>query len=101
MSSNKNTSAASESELKELHGRVARAYLTLLDRYESGELKDIKGNVKAIPASVLAAAAKFLNDNGVDRPEREVDLDDPLNDELPDLSRLDEYNDPQERGGEQ
>ena len=85
MSSDKNTPAASESELKELHGRVARAYLTLLDRYESGDVKDIKGNVKAIPASVLASCAKFLADNGIDRPEREVDLDDPLNDELPDL----------------
>ena len=84
MTSN-NTSAATESELKELHGRVARMYLQLLDRYESGDVLDIKGNVKAVPASVLAAAAKFLNDNGVDRPEREVDLDDPLNDELPDL----------------
>ena len=78
MSSGKNTSAATESELKELHGRVARMYLQLLDRYESGDVLDIKGNVKGVPASVLAAAAKFLNDNGVDRPEREVDLDDPL-----------------------
>ncbi len=85
VSAEKNTSAASEAELKELHGRVARAYLTLLNRYENGEVKDIKGNVKAVPASVLASCAKFLADNGVDRPEREVDLDDPLNDELPDL----------------
>ena len=48
-------------------------------------MKDIKGNVKAIPASVVASCAKYLADNGVDRPEREVALEDPLSDELPDL----------------
>ncbi len=53
---------------------------------------DIKGNVKAVPASVLAAAAKFLNDSGVDRPERVVDQYDTLNDELPDLDHLDKHN---------
>ena len=84
MTDDKNT-AATEAELKELHGRVARLYLKLLDHYEAGDFKDHNGERKPVPASVLAAAAKFLNDNGVDRPEREVDLDDPLNDELPDL----------------
>jgi len=84
MTNDKNT-AATEAELKELHGRVARSYLKLLDRYDNGEVLDMKGEVKAIPASVLASAAKFLKDNGTDRPERDVDLDDPLNDELPNL----------------
>ncbi len=63
--------------------------MALLDRYESGDVKDIKGNAKAVPASLLQAAAKYLKDNGQDRPARNVDEYDKLNDELPDLSHLD------------
>ena len=82
---NDKTTAATETELKELHGSVARTYLRAIQAYEAGEVFDKNGAVKACPASLLAAAARFLSDNGVDRPEREVDLSDPLADELPGL----------------
>ena len=102
MSEDKNTSAATEEQMRKLHNSVAQSYQNLIDRYSQGEVLDTNGEIKACPASLLAAAAKFLNDNGQNRPTRVVDVDDdPLNDQLPDLSYLDKYIDPQERSGEQ
>lgn len=77
------TAAASEAELRQLHGVIARTYLRSISDYERGRVKDRNNNTKSCPASLLAAAARFLSDNGVDRPERAKNLRDPLNLELP------------------
>lgn len=70
-------SKATEQQLGALHGLLATSFAA-----------EIQGYVKRgepIPASVLAAASRFLKDNGIDAParnNRELDL---LADELEDL----------------
>ena len=68
---------ASEDQLDELHGLVANTFIA--------EIKKAKKTEEGIPASLLAQAAKFLKDNGVDRAIRPGDPLDVLNDELPEL----------------
>ena len=80
---------ASEEELDELHGLVANQFTDEIRRYKGGEVKDADGNKLPIPASLLAQAAKFLKDNGVDRAIRPGDPLDVLNDELPELEEQD------------
>lgn len=68
---------ATEQQLDALHGLVAESFINEIRRYkEAGE---------PIPAALLAQAAKFLKDNGVDRAIRPGDPLDVLDQELPDL----------------
>lgn len=76
---------ATEEQLDGLHSLVATQFTAEIQRYKNGEVRDSDGNILPIPASLLAQAAKFLKDNGVDRAIRAGDPLDALNDELPDL----------------
>ena len=90
---------ASEVLMDALHGTTAAAFLTEIAAYQNGERRGpskwskeseswVDGDVLVLPASVLAAAARFLKDNGIDRPGRNVvDLDD-LMAQLPDLAEV-------------
>lgn len=49
------------------------------------EIKRLKEAGEGIPPSLLAAASKFLKDNGVDRPIRPGDPTDLLSEEMPDF----------------
>ena len=70
-------SKATEAQLGDLHGLLAGAFAAEIAGYrERGE---------AIPASVLAAAARFLKDNGIDAPARANNKLDELAIELADL----------------
>jgi hypothetical protein len=70
-------SKATEQQLGALHGLLATSF--------ASEIKAYVDRGEPIPASVLAAAARFLKDNGIDAPARnnkELDL---LATELEDL----------------
>ncbi len=70
-------SKATEAQLGMLHGLLATSFAAEIKKYsEAGE---------PIPASVLAAAARFLKDNGIDAPARNNKQLDKLADELEDL----------------
>jgi len=72
---------ASEQLLDGLHNLVAT---TLVEQLRIAKAAtDENGNPVPIPASLIAQAAKFLKDNGVDRAIRAGDPLDILNDELP------------------
>ena len=71
---------ASESLMDELHGLTAEAYLA--------EIRRLKAAGEGIPPALLTAAAKFLKDNGVDRPIRVADKSDPLAAILPEISEI-------------
>lgn len=74
---------ATEETLDGLHSLVAEQFTNEIRAYKDGDMKDEKGNRLAIPASLLAQAAKFLKDNGVDRAIRSGDPLDVLSAELP------------------
>lgn len=74
---------ATEADLDALHLLVAEQFTSEIRAYKNGDMRDNEGNRIAIPASLLAQAAKFLKDNGVDRAIRAGDPLDILNDELP------------------
>ena len=74
---------ATEADLDGLHLLVAEQFTSEIRAYKDGNMKDSDGNRIAIPASLLAQAAKFLKDNGVDRAIRAGDPLDILMDELP------------------
>ena len=70
-------SKATEQQLGALHGLLATSFASEIQKYmERGE---------PIPASVLAAAARFLKDNGIDAPARNNKELDKLATELEDL----------------
>lgn len=78
---------ASEDLLDLLHGTVAQEFLDTIRKYKNGKITDSKtGEVLPIPAALLAQAAKFLKDNGVDRPVHKGDDLDLLKDELPEFA---------------
>lgn len=68
---------ASEDILHELHMLTAESFLA--------EIRRLKAEGEAIPPALLTSAAKFLKDNGVDRPVKPGDPEDLLNEELPEL----------------
>lgn len=70
-------SKATEQQLGALHGLIATTFASEIAGYVSRE--------EPIPASVLAAAARFLKDNGIDAPARANDKLDKLANELEDL----------------
>ncbi len=71
---------ATKSALERLHEKIAAAYEKEIDRYLAGEVLDGNENPKPVPSSLLTSAAKFLNDNAVDRPlDDTVVTDDSLN----------------------
>lgn len=74
---------ATEGELDALHRLVADQFTSEIRAYKDGSMVDSDGNRIAIPASLLAQAAKFLKDNGVDRAIRSGDPLDILSEELP------------------
>lgn len=51
----------------------------------TSEIKRLKEAGEGIPPSLLAAASKFLKDNGVDRPIRPGDPTDLLSQEMPEF----------------
>lgn len=70
-------SKATEQQLGALHGLLATSFASEIKGYiERGE---------PIPASVLAAASRFLKDNGIDAPARNNKELDELATELEDL----------------
>lgn len=70
-------SKATEAQLGGLHGLLAGAF--------AAEIAGYRERDEPIPASVLAAAARFLKDNGIDAPARENRMLDELATELEDL----------------
>lgn len=70
-------SKASEQQLGSLHGLLATSF--------AGEIRGYIDREEPIPASVLAAAARFLKDNGIDAPARANKELDTLANELGDL----------------
>jgi hypothetical protein len=79
---------ATDDLLDALHGMTAEAFLGEIKKYRAGEVLDKDGNVLPVPAALLTSAAKFLKDNGVDRPVRPGDAVDQLADELPDFDNV-------------
>jgi hypothetical protein len=81
-----NSSRATEALLDQLHGLTAEMFIAEIRKYKNGEMKvvDKDGNAYTIPVSpaLLAQAAKFLKDNGVDRPRRPGNQTDRLAGEL-------------------
>lgn len=70
-------SKATEQQLGALHGLLATSF--------AGEIRGYMERGEPIPASVLAAAARFLKDNGIDAPARNNKQLDELANELEDL----------------
>lgn len=70
-------SKATEAQLGSLHGLLAASF--------AGEIAGYQERGEPIPASVLAAAARFLKDNGIDAPSRNNAGLDALATELEDL----------------
>lgn len=70
-------SKATEQQLGALHGILASSF--------ASEIKAYQDRGEPIPASVLAAAARFLKDNGIDAPARDNAELDTLATELEDL----------------
>jgi hypothetical protein len=79
-------SRATDDLMDALHGMTAEAYLAEIRKYRNGEVMDSDGNKIPVPAALLTSAAKFLKDNGVDRPVRPGDAIDTLADELPEFA---------------
>lgn len=71
MSNDNHSKRATEDALDELHGLVAQAFID-----------QIRAGGEAITPALLAQAAKFLKDNGVDRPRRPGNATDKLAKEL-------------------
>ena len=65
-----------EEKFDELHGLVADSFLE--------EIRRLQEEGEGLPPAILTSAAKFLKDNGIDRPARDGDTLDLLNEELPD-----------------
>lgn len=78
-------SRASETLLDSLHGATAEAYAEEIRKYRDGEYTDGEGRTLPIPASLLANAAKFLKDNGVDTPGRDNEKIDELAGSMPEF----------------
>ncbi|MEM7200253.1 MAG: hypothetical protein AAF628_08320 [Planctomycetota bacterium] len=76
-------SKATEELMDALHGLAAQTLINEIKAYSAGEHVDKEGNPLPVPASILAAAIKFLKDNGVDRPGRDEDVEDKLSELLP------------------
>ncbi|MGY6517476.1 MAG: hypothetical protein ACXIUZ_02060 [Lysobacteraceae bacterium] len=79
---------ATEDLLDTLHSLTATALMDEIKKFRQGKYLDKDGNVLPVPAALLAQAAKFLKDNGVDRPRREGNEIDKLANELPDFADL-------------
>jgi CTP:molybdopterin cytidylyltransferase MocA len=77
-------SRATEDLLDMLHGSVANSFLEEIKAFKAGNYLDKDGNPLPIPAALLAQAAKFLKDNGVDRAIRAGGTEDLLAAELDD-----------------
>ena len=77
---------ATEDIFDELHGMLADDMLALLRDYRAGKITDPKtGEVVTLPAAVIGQIAKFLKDNGIDRPAAKGDTLDLLDKELPEF----------------
>lgn len=70
-------SRATEQQLGELHGLVATTF--------AAEIEGYRKRGEPIPPSLLAAALKFLKDNGIDAPARSNKAVDQLATELEEL----------------
>jgi len=81
-------SRATDDLLDTLHAVTGEAFLKEIQRYRNGEVLDSDGSPLPVPAALLTSAAKFLKDNGVDRPVRPGDAIDKLATELPNLDNV-------------
>jgi hypothetical protein len=77
-------SRASGDLLDELHGSVATSFLAEIKKYKDGDYLDKDKKALPVPAALLAQAAKFLKDNGVDRAVKAGSTEDFLAAELDD-----------------
>jgi hypothetical protein len=76
-------SRASEATLNNLHEVLANQLISEINKYANGEYKKDEVPIP-VPASLLSTAAKYLNDNQINRPEdEEPDPEDLLSAELP------------------
>lgn len=91
MSNDNNSSRATEALLDQLHGLTAEMFIEEIKKYRNGEMKvvdkDGVAHTIAISPALLAQAAKFLKDNGVDRPRRPGNATDRLAGELEDFEK--------------
>lgn len=78
-------SRATDDILDALHYATGETYLEEIRAYRAGKYKDAEGRPLPVPAALLTAAAKFLKDNGIDRPLAKNDPTDLLAQELPEL----------------
>lgn len=73
-------SRATDELMDQLHGTIAESYIA--------QLKLFKDNGEPVPPALLTSIAKFLKDNGIDRPKRDEEATDKLQDLLPSLSEV-------------
>ena len=84
-------SRASEAILESLHNTIAETLTSELKRYADGDYDKVDEEGKfvsksPVPASLIQSTVKYLNDNGINRPEEEEpDPSDLLADELPEF----------------
>lgn len=81
-----------------LHGMTAQQMIDEIHAYRNGERfhpqkydKDgepLPREPMSIPPAMFTAIIKFLKDNGIDRPGRDENEEDTLNDLLPDLESV-------------
>ena len=73
-------SRATDDLMDRLHEMTAQSFLEEIER--------IKQMGEGIPPALLTAAAKFLKDNGVDRPQQDGNSVDELASKLPSLAEV-------------
>jgi hypothetical protein len=82
-------SKATEDLMDSLHGLHALTLLDVLKKYKNGDIKDENDKPMSPPPAFLAQVAKFLKDNGIDRPAATNDTLDVLAGELPNFDDFD------------
>ena len=73
---------ATDRQLDEAHGFLVRCLITEIQEYRSGKVLDRHGRPQRCPTALYSELSKLLKVNAVDRPNREVDQEDTLIDEL-------------------
>jgi len=76
-------SRATDTVMDQLHGLVADSLIQQIEVYTKAVDADGKPAPLPIPPALLAQAAKFLKDNGIDSPHRAKKVDEALPPDLP------------------
>jgi len=71
---------ATDELMDSLHGLVAESFIK--------QLKEATDAGEGVPPALMASAARFLKDNGIDRPGSDAEAVDKLEGLLPNLSEV-------------